>query len=211
METLSAEKKYFIKKRFAVFKWVPFVRLGVLSGSCAAGLARDDSDIDAIVGVVENRLYLGRCFTLVLCDILKIRNKIGRPPKNKLCLSLFVPLSSLKINIAKDSCGNTSYPNLVPVYGEPSACAAFLKANNSAVRRFPGFRSLSLYLGGGKKLPVRLVERLLRGKLGDMLEKKVRAVQSARISAYAALLAKDGREMKVVVSADRIETRFRAS
>lgn len=205
-----------IRKRTAIFRRIPFVRLCVLSGSCATGESREDSDIDMIVGVVPGRLYLGRAFTLLVADVLRLRNKVSLSAANdhaseadKLCLSLFMSMSDLRMNDPENMYEDKLYSKLIPVYGEPAACAAFLKANRNFMKKFPEYRSSSFYIGGDRKWHTVFVERMLSGKFGDWLEKRARTPQVAKISAYSSKLAKDGRKMRVVTSDRRVETHYR--
>jgi hypothetical protein len=235
---LSPAKEKMIKKRVILFAWAPFVRLAVLSGSCAIGSAREDSDIDIVIGTDNKRVYLCRAMTILFLDILKVRNKgnnelapsspsvtkadlsslrrveRGESPKkvieaDKLCLSHFTSISSLKMNEPENSYERESYPKLAPVYGEPSICAAFIKSNIRIIGRGMEYRSSYLYVGSKKKWPARFIEKILSGKLGDKLEKWARLLQSKKISNYASNLAKDGRKMRIITSKDRIETYYK--
>ncbi|MCK9187457.1 MAG: nucleotidyltransferase domain-containing protein [Candidatus Colwellbacteria bacterium] len=214
---LSSAKERIIKKRVSLFSWVPFVKLAVLSGSCAMGSAGENSDIDIIIGTEKGRTYLCRAFTLIFLDFLRVRNKSDNKENSpcqsakadKLCLSHFLSVSSLKMSEPENLYESELYTKIVPVYGSPAMCASFIKDNIGIIGKILEYRSSCLYVGSEKKWLARIIEKTLSGKLGNWLEKKARSIQSKKICNYASYLAADGRKMRVITSEDRVETCYK--
>ncbi|MFA5052913.1 MAG: hypothetical protein WC565_02570 [Parcubacteria group bacterium] len=202
------EKEKIIKKRISLFRYVPFVRLAVISGSCVTGNVKNGSDIDIIIGVKDNRVYLCRALTLFICDLLHIRNKPPKPETNKLCLSHFMCMSDLKMNDPENSYETESYPFLFPVYGDYSACEEFFMANTHVIKKVPDYREYSLYVGGGKNRFIRIAEKMFSGRLGDTFESFARKKQSKKIQRRIEELAKNGQKTRVITSLNRIETYY---
>ena len=72
--------------KFKVFNWLQFIGI---SGSVAAGFAKDDDDIDVFVVVKDGTMWLYRGI-IVFLNLFhnKIRAKRHKNIKNKLCLNL---------------------------------------------------------------------------------------------------------------------------
>ena len=202
---LSPAKEKMILRRISLLRHVPFIRLAVLSGSCATGEARDGSDIDLIIGVENGRVYLCRAFTLLFCDLLGVRNKPPLAERDKLCLSHFAGMSGLKMNDPENSYEEKSYPFLLPVYGEPSACAAFLQSNAHVIKKFPDYRQSPFYVGKSRRFSALLIEKILSGRFGDFLETQARDLQVKKIWKYAGALSG---KTRVITRPNRVETYY---
>lgn len=212
---LSPEKEKMIVRRVSLLRYIPFIRLAVLSGSCATGEANGGSDIDLIIGAENGRVYLCRAFTLLFCDLLGVRNKppadaegIQMPAlseSNKLCFSHFAGMSDLKMNEPENTYEERSYPHLFPVYGRRSACAAFLQNNAHIIEKFPDYRQSPLYVDKPGRFSASLVEKVLSGKLGDFLEAQAYDLEVKKIWKYAATLSG---KTRVITRPNRIETYY---
>jgi predicted nucleotidyltransferase len=217
---LSLKKKKAIARRIDFLRYIPFIRLAVLSGSCATGKAKNESDIDIIIGAKDNRVYLCRAFTLLFCDLFGVRN---RPPRseqnlyyksdalseeNKLCLSHFAGMSELKMNDPENLYEKESYPYLFPVYGDSSSCASFIQSNAHIIKDIPDYRSSPLFVNKDKRFLAVIFEKALSGKAGDFLESQAADFQIKKIRKYAASLAKDRHKTRVICRQNRIETYY---
>jgi hypothetical protein len=206
MSSPVKEKK--AKKRISLLRYIPFIRLAVLSGSRVAPEANNESDIDLIIGVKNGRVWLCRAFTLLFCDLLGIRNKPPLPGKNKLCLSHFMSIADLKMNEPENSYEEESYGRLLPVYGDSFVCEAFFKANTDVIKEIPDYNKSPFYAGENRSLVAVIFEKILSGKLGDFLESQARESQIGRINEYAAKIKASGQKTRVICRNDRVETYY---
>lgn len=213
---LSLEKQKTVAKRIPLLRYVPFVRLAVLSGSCATGEAKDDSDIDLVIAAEDGRVWLCRALTLLFCDLLGVRNKplpreasakLGprHSGKDKLCLSHFVGLSELKINDPENSYEEESYPHLLPVYGAPAVCDEFLKSNDHIIKTAPDYLKSPLYVKTGGKISAKFTEKLYSGVMGDLLELRAKNIQLKKIRRHAETITG---KTRIITAPNRIETYY---
>lgn len=202
---LSPEKQKAVAKRISILRYIPFIRLAVLSGSCATGEAKDDSDIDLLIAAEDGRVWLCRAFTLLFCDLLGIRNKSPKSGKDKLCLSHFVGLSELKMNDPENSYEEESYPHLLPVYGTPAVCDEFLKSNTHIIKAAPDYLKSPLYVKTGGKLSAKFTEKLYSGVMGDLLELRAKNIQLKKIRQHAETITG---KTRVITAPNRIETYY---
>ena len=204
----SLEKAKKIRKRISILRYIPFVRLAVLSGSHVTGKANDDSHIDLIIGVEDGRVWLSRALTLFFLDILGIRNKPPLPEGDKLCLSHFMSVADLKMNDPENSYEEESYKRLLPVYGDQSACETFFKANIHIIKDIPDYEKSPFYTGKKRSLMATIFEKMLSGKLGDFLETQAREWQTGKINRYMAEIKMAERKTRVICRNDRVETYY---
>lgn len=100
--------------KFKIFNWVQFIGI---SGSVAAGFAKDEDDIDIFVVVKNGTLWLYRGL-IVFKNIFhnKIRAKRHKNVKDKLCLNLISEERGL--NFESDIFNFHELMFLIPVYNE---------------------------------------------------------------------------------------------
>ena len=204
---LSDEKFHAIERVTGLFSSVPFVDLAVLSGSCASERARDDSDIDIIIGAKGGRVWTARFFTLLFADAAGVRHKEGEA-KDKLCLSLFISPGAYRMNDPENDYERELYPLLKPIFGDDDSVRGFFEENRGIVS--------DSFMDGGI-LPVRceknrfakMIEKLFDGRFGDGLEIFVRGLQTRKIKRYMKKSISPGVKNRVILSALRIETHFR--
>lgn len=202
--SLTSEKKNAIRRVLTLFFSVPFARSVVLSGSCAKGTATEGSDIDIVVGAEEGRVWTARFFSLLYADARGVRNK-GRTHKDMLCMSLFISPPDLYISDPENAYERDLYPMLAPVYGDDRAIDAFAAANKLLLSA-DIFRRREIFIGYGKNVPARAIERVLRGRFGDVMEGCLRRLQEKTILRYARTVSGHRR---IILSPSRVETHFR--
>ncbi|MDD4931604.1 MAG: nucleotidyltransferase domain-containing protein [Candidatus Colwellbacteria bacterium] len=204
---LGELKKEAVRRSLTLFNSVPFVRLVVLSGSCAKGTAREESDIDIIIGADEGRVWTARFFSLLFADARGVRNK-GGWSMDMLCMSLFVSRSEFRMSDPENDYERELYPYLYPVYGEEDAISDFASANKGLVS--DGFISRrDIFLGYMKDSTAKLIERVLSGGFGDAMERFFRRFQTTRISRHMADISVGHHRMRIILSPSRVETHFR--
>jgi len=203
---LPEGKREALNRAAKFFDLVPFADFGVLSGSCAMGNARTDSDIDIIVGCRSGRVWTARFFTLLFSDFTGIRHK-GGISKDKLCLSLFISEGGYRMNDPENDYERRLYPELKPLFGK--GLDFFYKENRGLVS--DDFMSRKDLQVASEKLPfVGVMERILGGAFGDRIEKRLRGIQYEKIKRHIGSLSGEGK-MRIVLSGDRVETHFRVN
>lgn len=101
---------YYVK----LFKFIPFIKAILLTGSVAVGCARENSDIDLLIICRRNTLWLVRIYMTIFFDILAIRRK-GKNIQDKLCLNHFIDEDNLEIK-DKSIYSAFNYKNSIPIY-----------------------------------------------------------------------------------------------
>ncbi len=166
---------------------IPFLRMVAGSGSLAREFVRDSSDLDVLVIAETGRIWTVRFLLTVLLDLCRIRRRPTGPTKDLVCLNHYLALGSLHIPYQSVYTAY-EYARLVPLMGE-DICAAFRSANRAwlltyLARVFPDrvrhrktvrtSRLLGALQRGG--------EGLLRGRVGDGLERALARLQMRRIA-----------------------------
>ena len=93
------QRKYLMRAKLAalILELTPFIRMVGLNGSLARGEANEESDIDFIIIVKEDRIWTCRAFSLVLMAIFGLKrypNKI----KGRICLNLYQTEDHLELS-----------------------------------------------------------------------------------------------------------------
>lgn len=205
---LAGGKREALKRVADFFNLVPFADFGVLSGSCAMGNARIDSDIDIIVGCRSGRIWTGRFFTLFFSDVAGIRHR-GGESKDKLCLSLFISPGSYRMNNPENDYEKKLYPELKPLFGDVSDMRDFFMENDGLVADDFLVRK-DFWVTLRKVWFASVIERVLAGSFGNIVEDHLRRMQSEKIRRYVGSLSGEGK-MRVIMSKGRAETHFRVN
>ena len=174
-------------RRAALFNHIPFIDFVLASGSMAMGTAREDSDFDVIIGVKEGRIFTARFIAVLLFGLLgwRVRNgdKHGtRQVKDKICLNHFVTPESYRLSPPHNEYWKKLYESLKPLIGDKEKINKFFAANDwidaqkikdkhshilKNVRMFSWTRTI--------------LDSILRGKFGDLIERVLRNIQVRRI------------------------------
>jgi predicted nucleotidyltransferase len=156
-----------------LLRHVPFVRALMLTGSVAAGDARAGADVDLLVVVAPERV--GTVFAIL--------GTAGRLTRRRwLCPNYYASIDDL-----------TMVPRTLYVAHEVAQTralvgdAAQLRAANDWLGEFLPNAAASAVpppgLPAGRRLQ-RLLERALRGSLGDAIERRARALARARLATH---------------------------
>jgi len=153
-----------IGKRIEKF---PFVRAVNLSGSISKDVMHLDSDLDYFVITEKNRLWLAKLF-LVLFKRLFLLNS-----KKDFCINYFISESNLKIQ-ERNIFTSIELASMIPV--SDHYWHERLLSENPWIRDYcKNFdtKSSSAHVPISKPFWSRALYSLLKGKLGDRLEKRV--------------------------------------
>lgn len=191
---LFVEEKMNIARRAArLMSLVPFVQTICVCNTVAAGWPTEQSDIDVFIIVREGRLWLTRILITGLTALTRLRRSHHRVT-DLVCLSFYVTdehldISAVRIN-EPDIYLTYWIKQLIPLYDPKKFLPQFLK-KNCWVNGYIPFSCLdkemlssSLVKNGffGNTLK-KMLTRLLRGSLGDWLERRARSWQRRRIDA----------------------------
>lgn len=171
-------------RRARLFRWVPFLDFAIAAGSMALGSVSLVSDFDVIVGARRGRIFTVRFFCILFFGIFgwrrsRLDHKILAA--DKLCFNHFVTENSYRLTPPYNRYWRELYPKLIPVCGSPRLISDFLAANKSWVE-MPDFSAEDLrYCAGSASRVAIFLERIFCGRIGDFLERVLRAVQVWKI------------------------------
>lgn len=171
-------------KRTWLFKYIPFVDFVFGAGSMAVGNVTETSDFDVLIGARQRRIFTARFFAILLFGLFGWRRKKetqGALAANKICLNHFVTPASYRFALPKNPYWEQMYQGLVPIFGDERFMRIFLQANAELIPQPKRILGDMRYRHRGSSFLKRLLEQLLAGGLGDWFEKKVKAIQVARI------------------------------
>ncbi len=163
---------------------VPFVRMVGVCNTLSFNNASAESDIDLFIVAKAGRLFIVRFFTVLLFALLGVRRH-GNKIAGRFCLSFYVDDSALDMSKIQSGSGDIYLPfwvlTMKPIFGRDTY-SAFVKANLWIEKYFGHPLSFAVDIRKGN--PLRFLgwikEHLLKGKLGDRLENKLRSIQMKR-------------------------------
>lgn len=175
-------KKFLSRAR--LFRHIPFAEFAFGAGSMAVGGVHQDSDFDVLVGARRGRIWSTRFFAVLAFGMFGWRRKKlthHEAASDKICLNHFVTERSFALSPPHTVSWRTLYARLVPLYGTAETVQAFFDANASWMgeRRIYGDDLRHEYLAPSRLK--RMMERMLAGRTGDIVEWVVKSVQSALI------------------------------
>ena len=189
-QDVERDKKWKLFLRAARrFRHVPFLDFALGAGSMALGNVKESSDFDVIVGCRYGRIFTARFFAIALFALTGERRKhlhFGeehdlKETANKLCFNHFVTEKSLRLSPPHNLYWRELYKHLRPLYGSREALDAFFAANSDWMGEIAHVREDKRYLGDARSSFRRFGERFLSGRVGDTIEKILRAMQMKRI------------------------------
>lgn len=173
-----------------VLRWCPFIRMAGLNGSMVRGEDTINSDIDFLIIAQHGRLYTARFFATILVGLTGYRRH-GSKIAGRICLNCFLNDKNTDISpkdprslfkVAK------AYKYLIPLVEEGVIAKIFFKKNSwfDKYSISGGQYSAKLQKNEFKKYPLKprhFGEKILSGRFGDGLEKKLMELQQKRILA----------------------------
>lgn len=194
-----AEEKW--KKFLRKVRWLqaaPFLRAVFASGSLAANNTASRSDFDILVIAQAGRLYTARFFLWLISSLLLVRRgRYDLVAPDKLCFNHYLTDRGLALNHRSLFIAQ-SLANIRPVWWADEAIVSnFYKQNDWALEYIANYRATDEYRSA-KKMPLlaaaaKAGEFLLAGKLGNFVEKILRAHQQRRIRKNPATYESGGR------------------
>lgn len=171
-------------KRAWLFKHVPFVDFVFGAGSMAVGNVTEISDFDVLIGARQRRIFTARFFAILFFGLFRWRRakeEHGTTAADKICLNHFITPASYRFALEKNPYWEQMYQGLVPIFGDERFMRIFLQANTELIPQPKNVLNDLRYQHRKSSFLKRSLERLLAGRLGEWFERKVKAIQIARI------------------------------
>ena len=188
------------------FRFIPFVDLVFAAGSLATGNINENSDFDVIVGVRQGRIFTARFFCILVFGLIGWRrgkNDKAELASDKICLSHFVTPQAFRLSPPYNNYWKTLYSSLVPIYGNHELIQEFLDANQDWIGKRVIYQNNERHLYKKKGLIKNFKEFLLSGRIGDLIEKKLRKIQMERIG--RGLKAEIGYKPRLIFTDNELE------
>jgi hypothetical protein len=179
-----AEYWRWVGRRRAILAWVPFVELVMVMNAMAHGAVKESSDIDLFVVARPGRVWLARAIMLGLLTVFGLRARPGNMAK-RFSPEFFVDSNHMDMEVVgSQSTYLTAFwvADFTPIV-YPQNFDKFWSANAWLKKYLPvAYKSPRRFAGGANQPAiVRLIERILAGRLGDIMEKKCQNFQSGII------------------------------
>lgn len=181
-QDLAGEFWAYLRARLWIFNLIPFLKMVGVMNSLACDNVGPSSDIDIFIVSARNRLWTTRAITLALLKLTGMRATI-KNKYQKLSPDLFISEDGMDLSragIPKDYLLAYWVSDFIPVW-QPSFFSHFWAANAwladvlPAAYRTP--RRAKIEAKTGSWLVIRMVEGVLSGRLGDWVERKLKARQ----------------------------------
>jgi len=189
---LTREQRQVVSRRFwkktrwilPLIQMIPFVKMVGVCNSLAFNNASNESDIDLFIVARTGRLFIVRFYTIILFSLLGVRRH-GNKIAGRFCLSFYVDESAMNLENIQSGKEDIYLPFWVltmrPLYGRKTY-EKFVRENVWISKYFG--RTLSLARDFWRPNVLRAIglfkEFVLKGKLGDRIEKKLRTIQLNR-------------------------------
>jgi hypothetical protein len=166
-----------VVEKSSLFTRIPFLKLVAVGNTLAMGWPDSESDIDLLVVAENKRLFTTRALLTFFMHLRRMRRH-GKKIAGRFCLSFFLAENAMNLESLKigkfDPYLAFWLATLTPTWG--NGIEKLLKANPWVKEYFPNFKrefKKSKHEKTG-------LEKLLAGKLGDLLEKRLRNHQLKR-------------------------------
>lgn len=171
-----------------VLRFVPFLRMAALNGSIVRGEENKQSDIDILIIACAGRLYTCRAFASALIHLTGWRRH-GKKISGRICLNCY--LSDQYLDIFPEN--KTSAYKVAKAYKSSIALvdeglAQKFQIENSWFEKFEKSSNThtkllqeACFIGFPLKPSARLLEKMLLGKVGNFVERRLMQYQQSRI------------------------------
>lgn len=175
----NLEKKLWSRAKFAthIICQVPFVRMISVNGSLANKKIHKDSDIDFFIITEKKRLWTVRFLVFFLLDLFFLRAKHTKH-KGRICLNHFLSNENCILTL-QNSYNAYQYSNLKILYQEKDTYRNFI-SKNLWIKKYVPIKK-NIYKKNYPSLLKKSAELVLKGKIGNWLEKKIFQLQTKRI------------------------------
>lgn len=161
-----------------LFNWTPFLSTVAVGNTLAMGWPKKNSDIDLLIIAKKNRLFTTRLFLTFFSHIFRLRRH-SKKVAGRFCLSFFLTRPDLKLKklLIKPYDPYLAFwlATLTPVYGENMK--KIIEDNKWISSYFPNFNPK---LKSKRPKQNNWLEKILNGKLGNLLEKILKRWQVKR-------------------------------
>lgn len=178
MANNKIQKEYLERAQKAAFylQFVPFVRAVFLTGSLARGEARKESDIDFFIVTAKERIWTCRALVTLLIELMGIR-RTDEKIAGRICLNRYQTEDYLEIE-PHNAYHKNDYSQVWLLSGEEEVGLKY-QSSNKWIGKFKKHEKIVIKTWP-KKL-VKLLEKIISGKFGNFLEKKLKKYQKNRI------------------------------
>jgi hypothetical protein len=178
---ISEEKLKIIRRVIWFLRFVPFVRMILVTGRVAMKNAQMRSDLDLLLIFEKGHIFLGRFLTVGLLSLLGKR-RTGEKIKNKVCLNHFLS-TELSVTV-QDLFSAHEYVFMLPVFGL-EWYQKFFEKNAWIGIYHPNFKSglpntKEVKDNGWSKVVRKILERIFAPRF---IENKLKKFQVAKIKA----------------------------
>jgi len=112
---ISEEKFKIIRRVAKLLRFVPYVRMILVTGRVAMKNADKKSDLDLLISLEKGRIFTGRTLVTLVVHLLGKR-RYGKKITNRICLNYFITTNSLEIEM-QDLFASSEYFFAVPLFG----------------------------------------------------------------------------------------------
>jgi predicted nucleotidyltransferase len=165
------------------FRHLPFIELVFGTGSMAVGNIKEDSDFDVLIRTRVGRIFTARFFSKILFGILGLSRKPrhGRSEqKDKICLSHFFTREVKDPGLPYDKERAVLHLYLVPLFGSKEEMKKFFAGLEKVEKKRSYEEDLRHFAEEGSFIK-KWGEKILKGKMGDKIEKILRRLQIKKI------------------------------
>jgi hypothetical protein len=173
-----------INKWQFLFRITPFIKMTAICNTLALNNANETSDIDLFIITKKGRIFIARTIITFLSSVLGLRRH-GEKIKERFCLSFFITenvLNFKKIMIDKNDIYLAYWiTTLKPLFGFDTY-QKFIEINKTWTKNFfrmPDTNNFKKTYTSISKIQD-ILEYFLKGKIGDLIEKKLEHWQIAR-------------------------------
>jgi hypothetical protein len=138
-----SQKKLKIARRVAKWlKLIPWIKMIAVTGNLAMENSDRGDDIDLLVVMTKNRLWLTRFFTVLLVELVSHRRRPGdKEAKDKICLNMFLDETHLAVpKKERDLFSAHEVCQLKVIWEKDNLYQKFLKKNQWIKEFLPNWR-----------------------------------------------------------------------
>lgn len=195
-----------INRMRKVLNWIPFIRLVAVANNLSYDNPKSNSDIDLLVVTTPERLFTSRLLLTIWTHLFRVRRH-GKKVAGRFCLSFYITEDCLDLShIAleeEDIYLAYWFKTLQPIAGTYQTYIDLIDHNRKFLEdyfdRAPNYQKRHFRRAKGFPDALkRLQEKLLGGKFGEWLEKKLRDWQLNR--AHKKMEEVDPKDASIIVS-----------
>jgi predicted nucleotidyltransferase len=159
----NKEKVQIAKYASKILAFIPTITFIGISGAVAMGNAKEEDDIDFVILVQKNSLWITRLLCIALLDTLQLRRKRKiRKVANKICLNLFISSDYVFGNSMQNIYTAHEVVQIMPLLNRNNSYLSFLKNNNWTKKLLPNsFEREGNYVTNNKPVFKNLVPVLI--------------------------------------------------